>query len=279
MTSLICYLATASVILTVTAAADDWEYEGVNGPTNWTLINPSWPCNNNSQSPINIQTNETQLNTSLTPVEFNYGRNDSNFSLINNGHYVQFTSIVGELSIKGAGLSGDYILEQFHFHWGPNNSEGSEHLLNGKAFSMELHLVHRKSEFANVSEALKEAGGVAVIGVFVEVVDEMEPNPIFSDLIDNFDRVPFEGNVTVLSISNISRLLPTSSKYYRYQGSLTTPPCTEGVAWFVYDESVKINNAQIEAFRSLRGDNNNDFLIESFRAVQPLNGRTVYESA
>ncbi|MGH9360488.1 MAG: carbonic anhydrase family protein, partial [Thermoanaerobaculia bacterium] len=137
-----------------------------------------------------------------------------------------------------------YTLEQFHFH------EPSEHRRNGAGRAMELHFVHAD-----------EAGTLAVVGVLLRQAHG-RPNPTIQRL---WKRVPEEPRKRAKIKLRPSLLLPADRGYYRYDGSLTTPPCTEGVRWHVLRGEITVSPAQVAAYRH----------PDSARAVQPLNGRTV----
>jgi carbonic anhydrase len=166
---------------------------------------------------------------------------------LNNGHTVQVNYDTGSY----IELNGDrYDLVQFHFH------APSEHSINGRLAEAELHLVHKSA-----------AGNLAVVGILIEAGAE---NPAFRSTWDN---LPAEkGQVQQLSVEvDATGMLPANQETYRYTGSLTTPPCTEGVKWFVMTEAIKMSDTQLAAFTKIFEGNN--------RPVQPLNGRTLIEDS
>jgi carbonic anhydrase len=223
-----------------------WSYDGENGPQNWAKLKPEFSlCGiGKRQSPIAIQ-NESTLQGPAEPLQFNY--TPSRGVVVNNGHTVQ-VDVDGENSI--AVRNANYKLLQFHFH------TPSEEMINSKRYSMVAHLVHKN-----------EAGQLAVVAVLME---QGEANPFIDKVwtympLDNNDRVRMpEG------LLDVADFLPKDQRYYQFMGSLTTPPCTEGVLWMVLKQPVKISAAQYRLFRQ-------QFPLNA-RPVQPVNGRPVREA-
>jgi carbonic anhydrase len=221
-----------------------WTYEGDEGPQHWGHISRDYAVclEGKSQSPVDITGASEEP---LGDIAFGYA--PMKLNAVNNGHTVQVNYDAGSsIRVDGA----DYQLVQFHFH------APSEHKVAGMGFGMELHLVHRNAR-----------GELAVVGVLLA---EGRENPAYAAIFDGLPRHAddtVESNDTV----NASELLPSSRAYYRYQGSLTTPPCSEGVTWLVLKEPVELSKAQIEAFRSVMDGNS--------RPVQPLNGRRLSTQA
>ncbi len=223
-----------------------WSYEGENGPQNWAKLKPEFNlCGiGKRQSPIAIQ-NEATLQGPAEPLQFNYS--PSRGTVVNNGHTVQ-VDVEGENSITVRNAS--YRLLQFHFH------TPSEEMVNSKRYAMVAHLVHKN-----------EAGQLAVVAVLLE---QGEPNTFIDKVwtympLDVNDRVRMpEG------LLDMNELLPKDQRYYQFMGSLTTPPCTEGVLWMVLKQPVKLSAAQYRLFRQ-------QFPLNA-RPVQPANGRPVREA-
>lgn len=194
------------------------------------------------QSPIDIETSATEK-AALPAIKTSY--KGSVAEIVNNGHTIQIN-----LEDGGAATvpSGEYKIVQFHFH------TPSEEEINGKRYAMVAHLVHKNS-----------AGKLAVIAVLFKQGKE---NAALKEI---FDRMPREeGQVALANPFDITSVLPPSLGYYVFAGSLTTPPCSEGVAWQVLKEPVELSAAQISTFRHI-------FKMNA-RPVQPLNGRKVQES-
>jgi carbonic anhydrase len=223
--------------------ADHWAYEGEGGPAQWAKMNPAWAaCGNGTrQSPIDIRDG---FRVNLDPVQFDY--KPTRFSVLDNGHTVLVNLGIGN-SITVTGHS--YELSQFHFHL------PSEERINGKGYPMVLHLVH------------KDAGGrLAVVALLIE---EGEPNEVVQQVWNN---LPLEKNDALVATSSIelANLLPARRDYYTYMGSLTTPPCTEGVLWIVMKEPIRLSSQQISIFARLYPMN--------ARPIQALAGRRIKES-
>jgi carbonic anhydrase len=226
-----------------TPALAHWAYEGEEGPEHWGDLDPSWSaCSSGEmQSPIDIA---GATRADLPDITFS-GQSLSPITIINNGHSVQVEAQPGNtIAIDGV----TYELTQFHFH------AMSEHRVGGQQYPMELHLVHAD-----------ETGNLLVLGVFLQEGDEHAAlKPVFGNL------PPTPGSEQVVDGSVIlGDLLPDSKLAYRYGGSLTTPPCTEGVQWIVFVEPMDVSAEQIGAFRALYPAN--------ARPVQPLNDRVVEE--
>lgn len=222
--------------------AGHWEYAGEAGPEHWGDLAPEFAaCKlGHDQSPIDI-TGATP-NGALLPLMTNYKSTPAN--LVNTGHTIQVNYVPGStLFFNGQ----SYDLLQFHFH------EPSEHTINGQRAAMELHLVHRNA-----------AGNFAVVGVLLTAGAE---NPALNPF---WYRLPaHEGKVAMESSINIASLLPTDRHYYTYEGSLTTPPCTEGVRWIVMKTPVELSSAQIGMYAAI--------FPGSARPVEPRDGRLIEE--
>jgi carbonic anhydrase len=227
-------------------AEPHWAYEGENGPQNWMQLKPEFSlCGSGKrQSPIAIQS-ESTLQGPAEPLQFSYS--PSMASVVNNGHTVQ-VDVEGDNSVTVR--SSNYRLLQFHFH------TPSEEMVNSKRYSMVAHLVHKN-----------DTGQLAVVAVLLE---QGEANPLVDKVwtympLDTNDRVRMpEG------LLNLNELLPQDLRYYQFMGSLTTPPCTEGVLWMVLKQPMKISPAQYKLFRQ-------QFPLNA-RPVQPVNGRPVREA-
>ena len=214
-----------------------WGYEGDIGPRFWGRLSPG--CSGRSQSPIDIRKTDT---TDLPSINFNY--HPTPVVMINNGHSVQLNYADGS-SIEVDGQR--FALEEFHFH------SPSEHTVQGRRFPLEMHLVHHAS-----------GGATAVVGV---LIDTGRHNRALDSMWQKLPAVACLVRSLKDRTINAGDLLPASRSYYRYDGSLTTPPCKEGVSWFVLKNTIRISPQQLNAFRQLYSNNN--------RPVQPLNGREV----
>lgn len=223
-----------------------WSYEGDNGPQAWGKLKPEFNlcATGKRQSPINIEDGAT-LQGPAEPLRFDY--TPSVGTVVNNGHTIQ-VDVQGENAITVRGST--FRLLQFHFH------TPSEEQINYKRFAMVAHLVHKSAE-----------GQLAVVAVLLE---PGEPNPAIERVwtympLDAADRVRMPPGVL-----NLNELLPADQRYYQFMGSLTTPPCTEGVLWMVLKQPVSISRAQLKLFTQLYANN--------ARPVQPVNARPVREA-
>lgn len=222
--------------------AAHWEYSGAVGPEHWGDLRPDFKaCKLGlEQTPLNLA---YSVKGDTGAIEFNYSAQA--LKVINNGHTIQ----VEGMKSSDIVVSGErYSLAQFHFH------HPSEHLLSGKPFDMELHLVHKSA-----------AGALAVVGVFIKAGARS------AALAPVFDNMPAqESGSADISGFNPADLLPHDRGYFRYMGSLTTPPCSEGVVWSVFREPVEASADQIRRFANLYPVNarpaqrqNTRFLIEN----------------
>ncbi|MBL0090419.1 MAG: carbonic anhydrase family protein [Ideonella sp.] len=223
--------------------AKHWSYSGDGGPETWGNLKPEFAkCSTGSrQSPIDIRGGVT---VNLDPVQFDY--RGSGFNVVDNGHTVQ-VNIGGGNSIEVMGRR--YELVQFHFH------RPSEERINGRQFDMVAHLVHKDPE-----------GRLAVVAV---MLDRGSAHPLVQTVWNN---LPLEkgDEVSARSTMDLNDLLPSDRRYYTYMGSLTTPPCSEGVLWMVMQQPVTISNEQIAVFSRLYPMN--------ARPIQSAAGRLIKQS-
>lgn len=231
-----CLLAAAGV----QAADVDWEYAGKTGPSHWGELEAGFSSckTGKQQSPIDIHGAKAAR---LAPIAFHYAPGAA--EIVNNGHTVQVKlADGGSVTLP----SGDYKLVQFHFH------TPSEETINGRRYPLVAHLVHRN-----------DAGELAVVAVlFKQGKENAALKEVFASLPPAAgDKHPLEGGL------DIAAALPRHHAYYAYMGSLTTPPCSEGVHWQVMREPVEISTGQLASFRRLYAMN--------ARPIQPLNGRVV----
>lgn len=238
-----------STAWTTTASAQEhgsphWAYEGAGGPSNWADLNPAYAVckSGNRQSPIDIR-NATP--SDLPAIQFNYQAMALN--IIDNGHTIQINAAPGSFILVGGHR---YDLKQYHFHL------PSEEAINGKHFAMVAHLVHADS-----------AGKLAVVGVLLtQGADNSVIQQLWQNLPPTKEKALVRDNVQV----DPSGLLPADRGYYTYAGSLTTPPCSEHVTWFVLKQQEPISAAEVAQFRAIYPDN--------ARPIQPTNDRRMQVS-
>ncbi|GLJ46419.1 hypothetical protein SUGI_0978260 [Cryptomeria japonica] len=200
------------------------------------------------QSPIDIQTAYVQSNQTLGELEMDYSAGNATMTNTGDAIQVEWSEDAGNLEIGGV----EYRLKQCHWH------HPSEHTINDIAYDLELHLVHQSDN-----------GMIAVIGILYSIDDEYSDNflTMLEEAIENIDNVP-EIDLNFVDPNMIE--IESDAAYYRYCGSLTTYPFTEGVTWTIIKQAKKVNSIQVESLKNaLPGDN--------ARAVQQLNGRVVEE--
>ncbi|XP_063596242.1 carbonic anhydrase 2-like [Penaeus indicus] len=192
-------------------------------------------------------------------------------------------------SVSGGELGGKYTFAQLHFHWGSVSTQGSEHTINGIAYAAELHLVHFKTEYGSLGNAVQYDDGLAVLGIML--LGGLIDNPNLKPIIDGLATIPnsvlFDDRSHHTKATQVTRntwqqcslsktCLPANTNtFYRYSGSLTTPTCNEIVTWTVFQDVITISENQLEEFRKLLGDDGEHHIVDNYRPVQPLNGRTV----
>lgn len=206
-----------------------WGYSGTDGPARWGDLTSDFSLckEGKNQSPIDFV---ATADRDLDPIKFHYSA--SPVSAINNGNSMRMNYAPGSYIEIGA---RQYELKQFRFH------TPSEHTVNGEALDMEMHLVHESSD-----------GRLAIVGVLMK---EGKANSKFADL---WRILPSEVNQEVYASGkhlNADDLLPENRAYFHYRGSLTTPPCSEGVNWFVMQEPITISRSAIQDFYAIVGEN------------------------
>jgi carbonic anhydrase len=221
-----------------------WSYEGVHGPDHWGELDPaSRVCAVGSQqSPIAI---DASVDALLLPLQFSWARKAD--TIVNNGHTIQLNFEDGGALASGA---ESYKLVQFHFH------HPSEHLVHDKGFPMEAHFVHRAA-----------SGSLGVISVLMTIG---KPNPVFAKITATMPQAAGEPVKADPGIDP-NALLPSGHGYYRYSGSLTTPPCSETVNWMLLSDPIEVAEADVDAFAKLYPMN--------ARPAQKLDRRFVLHSA
>ncbi|XP_064416715.1 carbonic anhydrase 14 isoform X2 [Latimeria chalumnae] len=262
-------------------ASSHWTYAGPHGQEHWASVYPN--CGGTAQSPINIETRHVKYDSLLRPVEpEKYGNPESDpFTLLNNGHTVEMAL---PISMWLQGLPARYTAVQLHLHWGSEGYPGgSEHLLDGEVFPAEMHVVHYNSEkYSNISAAKDKPDGLAVLGILLEAGDTV--NAAYEHIFRYLGNVKYAGEKVVVPPFDVRTLLPPRlDHYYRYNGSLTTPPCYQSVLWTVFKQQVQISWTQLDKLqRALFSTDTEKYpaipLVDNFRAPQPLNHRTVYAS-
>ncbi|WP_410473503.1 carbonic anhydrase [Guyparkeria sp. TX1] len=228
---------------TMAADATHWSYEGDAGPDQWASLDPAYSsCGDGvNQSPIDVT---ASLSADQSAPTFDYS--DGGTHLVNNGHAIQVDYQKGStLTLDGR----DFQLKQFHFH------APSEHTIDGKHFPLEVHFVHADPD-----------GNLAVVAALFE---EGEANDALEPLVKKLPGSAGE-EVELDAAFNAAKLLPAGTEHYRYNGSLTTPPCSEGVRWVIMQQHPTLSTEQITSFEKAIGQENN-------RPVQPINARVLID--
>jgi len=260
------YLLTAVAFVCISnlaSAQDEWNHNPASniGPNHWgTVTFPFATCGagdpfvevGKKQTPVDIDTANT-ITAGLPAIAFQYRKTP--FKVENTGHVVEVPYAAGStISID----HDTYELLQFHFH------APSEHTVNGKSAAAELHLVHRNNLL-----------DLAVVGVLVNVGYPV--NTIIDEILRNAPRA--EGEIDLHGTINAKDVLPQFKGYYTYSGSLTTPPCSEGVRWFVLREPVFVSQEAIDHLHDvIREFPHYDGFADNNRPVRPLNGRAILKS-
>ncbi|KAK3606492.1 hypothetical protein CHS0354_041443 [Potamilus streckersoni] len=255
-----------------------WGYHGDSGPFYWEQHFKG--CAGKSQSPIDIPREDAEYAEHLGFIQFNGYSDLRVHTLKNNGHSLQ-VDVSGDSFIEGGGLEGLYKVSQFHFHWGRRSDRGSEHTFDGTAFPMEMHIVHYKTEYGSINEALNKSDGLAVLG-FMFKVTPFGSVFFFEKFLKKLADVKYSGESTHTSPMRLADMLPIpwqNLQYFRYNGSLTTPPCNEVAIWTVFTRSIFISELQLQQFRKLYANEKSsksfERISDNFRPVQPLNNRRI----
>jgi carbonic anhydrase len=235
--------ATAAVAAAKPFHSDTWSYEGETGPANWGKINKAWTkCGSGErQSPIDIRDG---MRVELEQITFDY--KPSSFTVTDTGHTIQVDVAGGNYLHV---LNRQYELVQFHFH------RPGEERINGKSFEMVVHLVHRDAE-----------GKQAVLSVL------LERGHAQSTIQTVWNNLPLEKHDVIRPtiVLDVNQLLPEKRDYFTYMGSISTPPCDEGVLYMVMKNPLQASPAQMALFSRLYPMN--------ARPVQASAGRVIKES-
>jgi len=235
--------AAAAILAAAPKHGTVWSYEGELGPANWSKINSDWAkCSTgNRQSPIDLRDG---IKVNLEQIGFDY--HPTSFSEVNNGHTISVTVGGGNFITVS---NQTYELQEFHFH------RPSEERINGKGTEMVIHMVHRSAE-----------GKVAIVAVLLE---RGQPHRLMQTIWDNLPLEKFD-TVAPSVVIDPADALPERRDYMTYMGSLTEPPCTEGVLWLVFKQPMQASPAQMALFSRLYPLN--------ARPVQPTAGRMIKET-
>lgn len=223
---------------------EHWTYQGETGPDHWQEIGKRCHCNGKEQSPINIIDIDVVDDSSLEPLEIFYSENVKIHDVTNNGHTIQYNFEHGDYILL---RDTKFELKQVHFH------EASEHTINGIRFPLEIHLVH-----------ISDNNEIAVLATMAQ---EGRSSEAF-DFLESYLPIEVGETKAIDTHFDLNLNLPKNKDYYHYEGSLTTPPCTEGVKWYVFKDPITVSVDQVKQLQKLMPINN-------FRNEQSLNNRTV----
>uniref|UniRef100_A0A452SSV0 Carbonic anhydrase-related protein 10 n=1 Tax=Ursus americanus TaxID=9643 RepID=A0A452SSV0_URSAM len=218
-----------------------------------------------------------------SPVQFLLLVRDSgggSGTMYNTGRHVSLRLDKEHLvNISGGPMTYSHRLEEIRLHFGSEDSQGSEHLLNGQAFSGEVQLIHYNHElYTNVTEAAKSPNGLVVVSIFIKVSDSS--NPFLNRMLnrDTITRITYKNDAYLLQGLNIEELYPETSSFITYDGSMTIPPCYETASWIIMNKPVYITRMQMHSLRLLSQNQPSQIFLsmsDNFRPVQPLNNRCI----
>jgi len=238
-------LASTTAFAAFAAGAVHWTYEGEEGPQHWGSLSPDYAAcaSGLEQSPIDIPANAP---VNAADIIFDY--KPSPLTIVNNGHAIKVEYPEGSsITIEGE----TYALVQFHFH------ASSEHTRAGAFSDMEVHFVNQSAD-----------GKLAVVGAFMQPDAANAENAAYQPVFVNMPATVGDPAAVAGVTINAADMLPAERTYYRSDGSLTTPPCSEGVKWFVLANPVQLSTGQIDAYEALYSHTN--------RPVQPMGNRVFY---
>jgi len=222
-----------------------WSYTGETSPEHWIEIEKNSDCGGKRQSPINIIDINTIATNTVDKLKFNYSPETILHQVENNGHSIQFDFNPGDsINYK----NNVYHLKQIHFH------EPSEHNINGVKYPLEIHLVHQS--------ATKKLCVISILCI------EGKESQLF-EFFESFLPIKNGEHKDIDQVVNLADLFPSDKSFYSYSGSLTTPPCTEGVNWIVYKEPIVVSLEEVLKLKEIMP-------INIYRNEQPINSREIY---
>lgn len=260
------------------------------GPANWCKHYPV--ANGQRQSPVDLKKCDILFDPKLkgTNFEFHYLPQDCH-ELLNKGHTWSIkVNHDGHSYLNASHLPWEYKLVDIHCHWGRDSKYGSEHTVNGRAYSAEIHIVHMNKKYSSIDEAFRHSDGLAVLGIFLEESDH--DNKALDTLVNSIKSIQYKNDkVSLQKGFDIKGLIPDDLNFWTYDGSLTTPPCSECVIWTVFRTPIRISQAQIQVFRDLcqvckneshslccLGSENGQKIVNNYRPTQPIHGRRIRSS-
>ncbi|CAL8242417.1 unnamed protein product [Merluccius merluccius] len=227
----------------------DWSYSGALNQGRWGQRYPS--CLSARQSPVDIDETFTQVRLQYQGLQLEgWERPTTDTTTIHNDGKTVTIGVDGDFHVSGGGLTGRFRVGTASFHWGRCNasSDGSEHSLNGMKYPLEMQIYcYDPEQFESLDHAVREGGGVAALAVLYETT--LEDNESLHPIIDAVNAVSRFGKRGTMNSFALRSLLPANTdKYYIYNGSLTSPPCSESVEWIVFKHPAAISETQLEVF-------------------------------
>jgi carbonic anhydrase len=226
---------------------DHWSYEGETSPEHWAEIELNTNCDGKHQSPINIIETNTVVNPTAKNLEVFYSPKTILNKVENNGHSIQFDFYPGDSIIY---QHRPYYLKQIHFH------EPAEHMLNGVIYPIEIHLVHLSKD--------KDITVLGILGM------EGEESQLF-EFMESFLPLKNGEEKIINKRLDLTDLFPDVTDFYSYDGSLTTPPCTENVKWVVFKNPIFLSLEEVLELK-------NNMPLNNYRNEQPINDRIIYHN-
>ncbi|KAK1794186.1 hypothetical protein P4O66_011086 [Electrophorus voltai] len=268
-------------------------------PSFWGLVNSAWNlCSvGKRQSPVNIETSHMIFDPFLTPLRLNTGGRKvaKTFrhcwmvemvggTMYNTGRHVSLRLDKEHLvNISGGPMTYSHRLEEIRLHFGSEDGQGSEHLLNGQAFSGEVQLIHYNHElYTNYTEAAKSPNGLVIVSIFMKVstfISEMS-NSLLNRMLnrDTITRITYKNDAYLLSGLNIEEVYPETSSFITYEGSMTIPPCFETATWILMNKPIYVTKMQMHSMRLLSQNQPSQIFLsmsDNVRPAQPLNNRCI----
>ncbi|XP_032826127.1 carbonic anhydrase-related protein 10 [Petromyzon marinus] len=267
---------------------DWWTYKEipngnfVPGPAFWGLVNSGWNlCSvGKRQSPVDVETGRMIFDPFLTPMKINTGGRKISGTMYNTGKYISLRLDKEHLvNVSGGPMTYNHRLEEVRIHFGSEDRQGSEHLLNGQAFPGEVQLIHYNHElYPNASEAARNPNGLVVVSIFIKVSES--PNQFLDKLLnrDTITRITYKNDAYLLRELSVEDVYPETQSYITYDGSLTTPPCHETVTWIIMNKPTYITRVQMHSLRLLSQSQPSQIfhsMSDNVRPTQGLNNRCI----
>ncbi|CRL05831.1 CLUMA_CG018858, isoform A [Clunio marinus] len=246
------------------------------GPQNWGRL--SEHCDGSQQSPISLYSNDS-LEIYRRPLRIQHLDTIPNsLTFRNNGHSFTITfNYPGSrvAAVSGGPLKNSYVISQVHWHWGMNDYDGSEHILDFRRYSAEAHIVTYNSKYGSLTNAMNQPKGLAVLGFLYEIDNSYGASDIpFGFLVENVieSGSSYVENSHLFSLRHIIQSMEFD--YLSYKGSLTTPNCFETVTWIVSTKPLKISSHDLAQLRRIKDEKGKPILM-NYRPIQRTNYRDV----